>query len=1332
MDDATGQQSNTLTFSVIEQVVDTPFFVPFFRLYKGANKDHLYTTNPEERDKAIAEGYTYERIEGSISNRNATGMVPLYRLLYNDGTKKDHFYTTSVVEKDAAIANSGYVTEGIAGYVYENSVPGAVAMYRLYSAGDKDHFYCIRKSEKDFVDNNPAWSFNYEKIACYVMPSESTVPLAGGRPSGHYGSANTATGAFKFSKSFLSFPSPGPSLNFAISYDSSSTNNSIIGTGWTHTYDWRIYETEDHYIAHRGSGRLDYYDHGSLNQTSGAVYNSLTKAGDVLTLTTPEKLRYEFGYLSTLDEDKKKGFYLKKIIDRYNNQLTLSYLSGQIETITDPVGRSITFAYDNNNHLNSITDNRLGRTISFSVDNTAKNLLWYTDMMGRKTSFDYEVISGSAQSHRVIKIIDPLGVTQLTNLYDSQGRLINQTDALNNLTTYSYTADKTIITDPLGNQTSHDNNSNYELQAYTDPLSNSASYKYTDHELSEVKDKKDHVSIYGHNSLGGLTGTDHVLENSDHITTSYVYGNENFPAFPTRYTDTMSESTTYSYDVKGSLETVTDPLGNNVSKTYYPNGQIHTLTDKNSRTTTYTYGDADKNLTQITIPLSGSVNYAYDDAGRRISRTDSRGFTTSYQYDDNNNLIKTIDPYSNETVNTYDQNNRLIKERDAKNNVTDYTYDDKGQLLTRISSQGLITAYTYDAVGRRTSVTDPAGKKTNYSYDGNSNLIKITSTTTQNSTPISTVNFEYDANGNLYKVIDDHGNVVQNEYDEMDRLANTKDPLNKVTHYSYYNNGNVFTRLDAKGVITEYFYDKLGRLKKISYPNSTSIDFVYDNNGNLTSMTDPAGQTIFTYDMKNRLSSVNDPFGNLVSYGYDTEDNRTSMTYPGNKTVSYEYDKLNRLVKVTDWLGGATDYQYDNVGNVTRISNANNTYAILTYDNDNRLISLGNYKPDNAVISSYDYTLDQAGNIIEINSVEPLQPVEPSVSISYTYNAANQIISDGTNTYAYDNNGNLQQRNGSQTATFGYNYENLLTSISGSVNLTNIYNGLGMRLAGSQNGVQTRYILDTASSLPGVLAETDASNSINTYYVYGLGLISRVTPSGIRQTYHFNHRGDTVALTDVNGNVIDTYAYDEYGKMCNSTGSTKNPFKYVGRYGVMYEGNDFYFMRARYYCANTGKFLSKDPIGFEGGDWNLYAYGGGNPLLSIDPDGKFVSAALAVIGVSKIVIDKVSSFLTAEVIIEEVKMHLEKIQYYDTQQYNLVLKGEEGSDLHKKIVESKNYEIQKIHQIAKKHGTDWIEDIPQYLFSQYSFLWDILKPLAKNSITLKDIFYSCVGEGCNK
>jgi len=64
------------------------------------------------------------------------------------------------------------------------------------------------------------------------------------------------------------------------------------------------------------------------------------------------------------------------------------------------------------------------------------------------------------------------------------------------------------------------------------------------------------------------------------------------------------------------------------------------------------------------------------------------------------------------------------------------------------------------------------------------------------------------------------------------------------------------------------------------------------------------------------------------------------------------------------------------------------------------------------------------------------------------------------------------------------------------------------------------------------------------------------------------------------------------------------PYKFVGQHGVMTDPNGFYYMRARYYDPEVGRFISEDPIGFEGGDTNLYAYVGNNPATLIDPNGQ--------------------------------------------------------------------------------------------------------------------------------
>jgi RHS repeat-associated protein len=70
-------------------------------------------------------------------------------------------------------------------------------------------------------------------------------------------------------------------------------------------------------------------------------------------------------------------------------------------------------------------------------------------------------------------------------------------------------------------------------------------------------------------------------------------------------------------------------------------------------------------------------------------------------------------------------------------------------------------------------------------------------------------------------------------------------------------------------------------------------------------------------------------------------------------------------------------------------------------------------------------------------------------------------------------------------------------------------------------------------------------------------------------------------------------------------------FIFVGEYGAITEPNGLYYMRARYYDASVGRFISEDPKGFDGGDDNLMAYVGGNPIMRTDPSGEFFNLGAA-------------------------------------------------------------------------------------------------------------------------
>jgi RHS repeat-associated protein len=174
-------------------------------------------------------------------------------------------------------------------------------------------------------------------------------------------------------------------------------------------------------------------------------------------------------------------------------------------------------------------------------------------------------------------------------------------------------------------------------------------------------------------------------------------------------------------------------------------------------------------------------------------------------------------------------------------------------------------------------------------------------------------------------------------------------------------------------------------------------------------------------------------------------------------------------------------------------------------------------------------------------------------------------------------------------------------NISGTHNYQYRYDGSGNRLEAIRDGNSTR---DVNSASGNLLAEANGSNVIQAYYIYGAGLLAMVTPGGQFYCYHFDGTGNTVAMTDINKAVVNEYAYTPFGIIGHQQEAFPQPFKYVGQHGVMAEPNGFYYMRARYYDPNLGRFVSEDPIGFEGGDVNLYLYVRNNPVNLIDPRSK--------------------------------------------------------------------------------------------------------------------------------
>jgi RHS repeat-associated protein len=137
-----------------------------------------------------------------------------------------------------------------------------------------------------------------------------------------------------------------------------------------------------------------------------------------------------------------------------------------------------------------------------------------------------------------------------------------------------------------------------------------------------------------------------------------------------------------------------------------------------------------------------------------------------------------------------------------------------------------------------------------------------------------------------------------------------------------------------------------------------------------------------------------------------------------------------------------------------------------------------------------------------------------------------------------------------------------------------------------------------------VLAEYTSSGNVVASYVYADDLIS-MSRGGQNNYYHFDGLGSTRLLMDASGIVTDTYNYDAFGNQIAHTGTTVNEFMFTGQ---QYDANvGFYYLRARYYQPDTGRFTSLDPFAgdpYAPASLHKYSYTENDPINKLDPSGE--------------------------------------------------------------------------------------------------------------------------------
>jgi len=109
--------------------------------------------------------------------------------------------------------------------------------------------------------------------------------------------------------------------------------------------------------------------------------------------------------------------------------------------------------------------------------------------------------------------------------------------------------------------------------------------------------------------------------------------------------------------------------------------------------------------------------------------------------------------------------------------------------------------------------------------------------------------------------------------------------------------------------------------------------------------------------------------------------------------------------------------------------------------------------------------------------------------------------------------------------------------------------------------------------------------------------------AGVKRDYVPDPLGSTLALLDNTQTQTDTFSYYPYGEVASRTGTTATPFQYIGTLGYYQDNSGRTYVRARHLRTAHGRWMTQDPIGFDGGDVNLYRYVSNMPMVGVDPNG---------------------------------------------------------------------------------------------------------------------------------
>jgi RHS repeat-associated protein len=836
---------------------------------------------------------------------------------------------------------------------------------------------------------------------------------------------------------------------------------------------------------------------------------------------------------------------LTALVDPSGNTSLLERDDGRLARVIDASGVVTDFEYDARGRIIAV-HGVLGRRWLYAYSRRG-DLETVTDPDGGVTTYSYD------EEHRLVSIVDREGATVVRNTYDGVGRVIEQRDGAGGRWRYSYQQNVTVVTDPVGHETTYRFDDAYRTAAITDANGGTTIFSWDDAD-----------------NLVGLTDPSRRA-----FRFTYNAGGD-----PTSAEGPGTAPVKFEWDDRGNLTAVVSAQGHRAEFTWDDARRPTGIRSPAGVITTITWRP-DGLPECVTGGDGGTTGYRFDGAGHLISITDPLGAETAVECDAAGRPVVEAHPDGERMTFDWDRCDRLVGVTDDAGAVTRYSYDRCGRLTSITDPLGRTTGYAYGPIGLLASVTDPLGRQTTFDYDGCGRL------RTRTDPEGRTVAFSYDAGGRLVRIRAGDTTAIEYGWDPAGRLVSMTDGTGSTT-WELDEAGRPAVEHRPGGISLRHTYDELGRRRRLEVQHADALvgawDYRFDADAKITTVVDQQQRsTVLEYDSAGQLAAVRHPNGVASTWTYDAAGQPV--------VVSHTRPQLGVL---SSWVN-----TFDAAGNLVRSErdlghDGDRVVGVFDYDHLGRLTSAGNGDQPNS------FGWDAASNRTSARQGH-------SVTTT-TYDAADQVLASGTLTYRYDATGSLVERAGEGQPRLACTYDGLgqVTELrAGEDVVTYQYDGLGRRVARTDRTGLTQRIYDGLS----VVAELSPSRDAALETTAGLLVLHRQDSTG--QYYlHADGNGNAGLVTDGAGALVARYAYSAFGSRLPLGASPElpGPLGFCGAFGVRQDAGGLLDMRARLYDPDLGRFITPDPWPAYLPDpvtLNRYLYALGDPISQVDPLGLF-------------------------------------------------------------------------------------------------------------------------------